>query len=82
MRYARPTMHTTPNPSTPEIDALAAAVRTQKAAVDRAKREYYAGLISYDELAAVGRAFCAAFDRYHRAKYGKGKRLDYRAVIR
>lgn len=37
---------------------------------------------TYEEMVAAAQAFCAAFDAYHKAKHGKGKKLDWRAVIR
>jgi hypothetical protein len=63
-------------------EALAADTRAKKHAMERAKAEHAHGLITYEELARVAQAFCAAFDTYHRARFGKPKRLDYRAVLR
>lgn len=61
---------------------LAATVNAARLRIARVKCLIAAGQASYDDLAEAGRAFCAAFDTYHRAKFGKPKRLDYRAVIR
>lgn len=70
---------TTPAPT---LETLAATCKTARFALDRVKARYYAKAATYDEMAEAGKAFCAAFDAYHRARYGKPKRLDYRAIIR
>jgi hypothetical protein len=65
-----------------EVAAMAEAVKQKKAAMERAKRLYMAGHGTFAELETAAKAFCAAFGEYHLAKYGKPKRLDWRAVIR
>ena len=64
------------------VETLAAETRRKRESMEAARRQHLAGALSYDELAEVASAFCTAFDAYHRAKFGKPKRLDYRAVIR
>ena len=64
------------------VETLAAETRRKREAMEAAKRQHMAGSITYDDLATAARAFCAAFDAYHRAKFGKPKRLDFRACIR
>lgn len=43
---------------------------------------YRLGEVTYEEMVEAAKAFCAAFDLYHKAKHGKSKKLDWRAVIR
>lgn len=70
----------TAHDSTPE--ALAATTRRRRESLEAAKRQYQAGALTYDDLAQVATAFCDAFYAYQVARYGKARRLDYRAVIR
>lgn len=68
--------------TSPDVPALAATTRQKREAMEAARRQHQAGALSYDDLAVVARAFCDAFCVYHLARFGKPKRLDYRAVIR
>jgi hypothetical protein len=43
---------------------------------------YRLGEATYEEMVDAAKAFCKSFDEYHKAKHGKGKKLDWRAVIR
>ena len=61
---------------------LAGEARAAREKMEAVRRRYHAKIASYDELAEAGKAFCAAFDAYHLARFGKRKRLDFRAVIR
>lgn len=64
------------------LEECIAAVKTARHQMDRAKADYYHQGCTYDDMAAAAKAYCAAFDAYHRAKFGKPKRLDFRAVLR
>jgi hypothetical protein len=67
---------------TMDIEALAQQVKSRRVTMEHAKAEYHLGLASYDEMARAAQDFCAAFSAYHLAKFGKPKRLDFRAVLR
>ena len=66
----------------PTTEELAATCRTKRERMEIARARHRWGELTYDELAVVAQDFCTAFDAYHRSKFGKPKRLDYRAVIR
>jgi hypothetical protein len=71
------------NSSTPaDVSALAEETRRLRERMEILRASHQVGQASYEDMAEAARAFCAAFDRYHRAKFGKGKRLDYRYVLR
>ena len=67
---------------TPSVESLAEECRAKRERLELLKASHRVGQTSYEALTAAAREFCAAFDRYHRAKHGKPKRLDYRYVIR
>lgn len=46
------------------------------------QQRHQLGEATYDEMVAIAKEFCRSFDEYHKAKFGKGKRLDYRAILR
>lgn len=68
--------------STTSVDDLAAECRARRERMEILRASHRVGQCSYDDLATAARAFCAAFEAYHKAKFGKVKRLDFRAVIR
>jgi hypothetical protein len=65
-----------------EVEALAVETKQKKATMERAKRLFHCGEGTYEEMETAAKAFCAAFSAYHLAKYGKPKKLDWRAVVR
>jgi hypothetical protein len=67
--------------STPVAD-LAADCRAKRERLEILKASHQAGQASYAAMHAAAVDFCLAFDRYHKAKHGKAKRLDPRYVIR
>jgi hypothetical protein len=67
---------------TPTLEELIARTNTTRETMRRLQAHYQIGQATYEEMVAAAQAFCAAFDAYHKAKFGKGKKLDWRAVIR
>ncbi len=66
----------------PETALLAAETKALKTKMETAKRRYYAKAATYDEMADAAKAFARAFEAYHLARFGKRKRLDFRALLR
>ncbi len=75
---------TAPMTSTSSIEELAAKARKCREAMEAAKRQHAVGALTYDQLAEVAKAFCAAFYDYQVEKVGKSnaRKPDYRKVIR
>jgi hypothetical protein len=67
---------------TTSLEALIARTNETRERMRRLQVRHAEGLCSYEEMVDAAKAFCGAFDAYHKAKYGKGKKLDWRAVIR
>ena len=67
---------------TPSVASLAEDCRAKRERAEITRARLRVGQATYEEAAADARAFCAAFDAYHRARFGKPKRLDYRAFLR
>lgn len=63
-------------------DELRDQARGLRERLDAMKRQYHAGTETYDALIAVAREYCAACYSWQVARFGKGRRLDPRAVIR
>ena len=70
-----------PANSTP-VDELAADCRAKRERAELVRTRLRLGEATYEQAATAARDFCAAFDRYHRARFGKPKQLDYRAFLR
>ena len=51
-------------------------------AMECQKARYRMGEGSYEALAAAAKAFAEVFEVYHLSRFGKRKRIDWRAVIR
>jgi hypothetical protein len=64
------------------LEELIAATNAAREKMRRTQARYRVGQATYEEMASDAQAFCKAFDLYHRAKFGKGKKIDWRAVIR
>lgn len=64
------------------VEGLAQRARELKDQVERAKARFRMGAATYDEMAEAAKAYSRAFEQYHKAKYGKSKRIDYRALLR
>jgi hypothetical protein len=66
----------------PSLNERIAAANEARLKMQRTQARYRAGQATYEELAASAKTFCAAFDEYHLAKFGRRKKPDWRAVIR
>lgn len=64
------------------IDELAERTRVLKLRARNMQSRYQMGAVTYEEMAEAAKEFCKAFDDYHKAKFGKSKKLDYRAFLR
>jgi phosphoribosylanthranilate isomerase len=67
---------------TATLEALIAKTNELREKMRALQVRYHNGEASYEEMTRAAKAFCMAFDAYHKAKFGKGKKLDWRAVIR
>jgi hypothetical protein len=67
---------------TPTLEALIARTNETRERMRRLQVRYREGLAPYEEMVEAAKTFCCAFDAYHKAKFGKGKKLDWRAIIR
>lgn len=71
-----------PAVTTTETETLAAEAKTKREAAEAAKRQHTAGSLPYEDYRQAVQAFASAFDLYHRAKYGKPKRLSLSYLMR
>lgn len=64
------------------MEQLIAETNSTRERMRRLQANYRVGQASYEDVAQAAQQFVKAFDAYHKAKFGKGKKLDWRAVIR
>jgi hypothetical protein len=68
--------------TTEQLERMASEARELLAQTKLLQLKHRHGDATYDEMANAAKAYARAFDLYHRAKYGKPKKIDYRALLR
>lgn len=64
------------------LDELVAETQRRRKSLDEARFLLGRGEMPYSEALTYARSFATSFDEYHRAKWGRGKRIEPKSLLR